>query len=284
MLTHKRTKRSKNDKRSHRRYNDKSKSSKLNKIQAFQKHAKKVLSQNKEDGLLEWIFDCIGWTNRKGVEICCGDGIQCNLSYFVRDHKLNGLFFDKNEKLIKKGQQYWSSKSNKPKYVQGYVFKKEIGETIKKHNMGGQIDVFSLDMDGVDYWILKDLLKDTKAINPRVIVVEFQDIIGPNKALTVPYQKVFSGWNKWAKGGPNWSGASLLAFSKLLNKYNLVGVENKGFNAFFIRKDVHKKVKKELPTIKPSEYKMLWDNLPEKRRKKLNQRWNLVKNLGWVRV
>ena len=29
---------------------------------------------------------------------------------------------------------------------------------------------------------------------------------------------------------------------------------------------------------------MLWDNLPEKRRKKLNQRWNLVKNLGWVRV
>ena len=266
------------------RRSNKDKIHKLNKIQAFQEHAKKVLSQNKEDGLLEWIFDCIGWTNRKGVEICCGDGIQCNLSYFVRDHKLKGLFFDKNEKLISKGKQYWSSKSNKPKYVQGYVFKKEIGETIKKHNMGGQIDVFSLDMDGVDYWILKDLLKDTKAINPRVIVVEFQDIIGPNKALTVPYQKVFSGWNKWAKGGPNWSGASLLAFSKLLNKYNLVGVENKGFNAFFIRKDVHKKVKKELPTIKPSEYKMLWDNLPEKRRKKLNQRWNLVKNLGWVRV
>jgi len=257
---------------------------KMNKIKSFQQYAKKVMSQNKEDGLIEYIFNTINWTNRKGVEICSGNGIQCNLAYFVRDHKMKGLFFDKNEKLIQKGKEYWKNKSNKPKYVQGYVFKKEVCETIKKNKMNGDIDLLSLDMDGIDYWILKDLLKESKCINPRVIVLEFQDIIGPNKAITVPYQKIFSGWNKWAKGGPNYSGASLLAFTKLLKNYNLVGVENKGFNAFYVRKDVQKKYKKELPTINPSEYNMLWKNLPAIRRKKLKDRWNIVKHLDWVSV
>lgn len=257
---------------------------KMNKIQLFQKHAKKIMSQNKEDGLIEYIFDTIKWTNKKGIEICSGNGIQCNLAYFVRDHKLNALFFDKNKNLIEKGKEYWKNKSNKPKYIEGYVYKKEVCETIKKNKMNGNIDILSLDMDGIDYWILKDLLKDSKCINPRVIVLEFQDIIGPYKSLTVPYKDVFSGWNKWAKGGPNYSGASLLAFTKLLKNYNLVGVENKGFNAFYVRKDIQKKHKKELPLIKPSEYKMLWNNLSIDRRKKLKNRWNIVKHLDWVSI
>ena len=197
---------------------------------------------------------------------------------------LNHEALSKNEKLIAKGKEYWKDKSNKPKYVQGYVFKKEVCETIKKNKMNGDIDLLSLDMDGIDYWILKDLLKESKCINPRVIVLEFQDIIGPDKAITVPYQKIFSGWNKWAKGGPNYSGASLLAFTKLLKNYNLVGVENRGFNAFYVRKDVQKKYNKELPTIKPSEYNMLWKNLPAVRKKKLKDRWNIVKHLDWVSV
>ena len=46
------------------------------------------------------------------------------------------------------------------------------------------------------------------------MILEFEDIIGPTKILTVPYKDKFSGWNKWAKGGPNYSCASLLAFTK----------------------------------------------------------------------
>ena len=59
--------------------------------------------------------------------------------------------------------------------------KKEIGETIKKHNMGGQIDVFSLDMDGVDYWILKEL--DVEKIN--VICCEYNHYLGNNVSKTM---------------------------------------------------------------------------------------------------
>src|SRR5512132_3824668 len=35
-------------------------------------------SQNGEDGILLYIFALLGTTNRKVVEICAGDGIECN--------------------------------------------------------------------------------------------------------------------------------------------------------------------------------------------------------------
>jgi len=35
-------------------------------------------SQNGEDGILWYVFSLIGTINKKCVEICAGDGIQCN--------------------------------------------------------------------------------------------------------------------------------------------------------------------------------------------------------------
>ena len=68
----------------------------------------------------------------------------------------------------------------------------------------------------------------------------------------------------------------------MLKNYNLVGTEDKGFNAFYIRKDVHKSVARKIPKIKENEYTMLWKNLPKDRQQKLKERWNLVKHLEWV--
>src|SRR5690348_10760778 len=35
-------------------------------------------SQNSEDGILLFIFSVIGTTNKRCLEICAGDGIECN--------------------------------------------------------------------------------------------------------------------------------------------------------------------------------------------------------------
>jgi hypothetical protein len=47
--------------------------------------------------------------------------------------------------------------------------------------------LLSIDLDGVDHWIWKSII----AIEPRVVVVEYQDIIGPDKAITAPYDDNF---------------------------------------------------------------------------------------------
>src|SRR3990172_4907840 len=45
-----------------------------------------VFSQNGEDGILQLIFAVVGTTNKRAVEICAGDGIECNTANLVVNH------------------------------------------------------------------------------------------------------------------------------------------------------------------------------------------------------
>ena len=54
-------------------------------------------SQNGEDGILLYIFSLIGMTNRRALEICCGDGIECNATNLIVNHGFDGLLIDGNE-------------------------------------------------------------------------------------------------------------------------------------------------------------------------------------------
>ena len=100
-----------------------------------------------------------------------------------------------------------------------------------------KIGIFSLDIDGNDYWILKQLLK--KKIFPEIIVVEYNSTF-LNKSITVPYNKDFERFKMHNSGF--YHGASLVAFDKLLRSknYSLVKVIG-GLNAFFINKQILKK-------------------------------------------
>src|SRR3954466_394920 len=43
-------------------------------------------SQLDEDGILLYIFALIGTTNKRCVEICAGDGVECNTSNLIINH------------------------------------------------------------------------------------------------------------------------------------------------------------------------------------------------------
>jgi len=43
-------------------------------------------SQNGEDGILLYIFSLIGTTNKRCVEVCAGNGIECNCSNLIINH------------------------------------------------------------------------------------------------------------------------------------------------------------------------------------------------------
>lgn len=44
----------------------------------------RVHSQHEEDGILLFIFSLIGTTNMRSVEICAGDGIECNTANLIK--------------------------------------------------------------------------------------------------------------------------------------------------------------------------------------------------------
>jgi hypothetical protein len=203
----------------------------------FQDAGFQSFSQTDEDGFLLFIFALIGTTNKKVVEMCCGDGIECNAANLIINHGFHGLLFDGDAESIALGRKIYSflkmTRINPPKLVDAWITVENINDLIVNNGMSGDIDLLSLDMDGVDYWILKSI----HCIRPRVIILEYNTYWLAHSSVTVPYAPDFQ-----AKiiEGAYYCGASLTAFAKLGQDlgYRLVGANTHKYNAFFIRNDV----------------------------------------------
>lgn len=241
--------------------------------------AKKVYSQNGEDGILEHIFKLVGTSNKKCIEICAGEGSECNTANLIINHDFKGLLFDGSLENVKKGKAFFASKhaNERVVYIHKWITRSNIHEDIIREDFHGDIDLLSLDIDGIDYWILKSLYKDTLLVSPRVIVLEYNDIFGPDRSITVPYSHDFNGWtDSW--GGPNYCGASLKAFIKLLEKdYHFVGCNELGFNGFFVRNDLHGLIP-EVVNIEQECFQI------SKVQFGMKHRWPRVENREWVQV
>jgi len=222
----------------------------------------RAFSENGEDGILLYLFSIIGTTNKKCVEMCAGDGIECNTANLIINHGWDGLLFDGNEQWIESGKAFYSTcpltYSKPPILVTAWISAENVNSLIKDNGYGGEIDLFSLDMDGVDYWIWKAI----DCIQPRVVVLEFNADWGPNKEVTVAYKPDFR--MDYRRQPTMDCGASLPAFCKLGREkgYRLVGVQRGGWNAFFIRRGIGEEIFPEISATQAfSENRILrnWD-------------------------
>jgi hypothetical protein len=207
----------------------------------------RAFSQNGEDGILLYIFSLIGMTSRKAVEICAGDGIECNTANLIINHGWTALLFDAHAESVARGKAFYAQNKDTfnwpPQLIQAWVTAENVNELIQRNGFEEDVDLLSLDMDGMDYWIWKAI----QVISPRVVVVEYQDIWGPDKAVTVPYDPDFVA--EFGPYGPDYCGASLPAFVKLGRQkgYRLVGCQRYGYNAFFIRNGIADQIFPEIP-------------------------------------
>jgi hypothetical protein len=214
----------------------------------------KVQSQNEEDGVLYYIFANIGAKYRTALELCAGDGIECNSANLILHHGFRGYLVDGNPEPMKEGVKFYRQRKclDRVKYLCGWIDKESIHTIIEYAGIKHQpIDLLVMDIDGNDFWILKEII-DNDLVKPRVICVEYQDIIGPDKALTIPYDPEFrcTMYDLW--NGPNYCGASLQAFIHLLkNKYAFVGCEGLGFNGFFVLREELGEHLKEMTDVTP---------------------------------
>lgn len=192
-------------------------------------------SQNGEDGILLFIFSILGTTNKTVVEICAGNGIECNAGNLIINHGWQALLFDGNDAAINSGRTFYRTCPDTfvwpPKLVTAWVTRENVNQLIQENGISGEIDLLSLDLDGNDYWIWEAI----DCIQPRVVVLEYQNMWPASEAVSIPYRPDFIA--EWGAEGPDYGGASLAAFVKLARTkgYRLVGSQRYGFNAFFIR-------------------------------------------------
>ena len=199
----------------------------------------RVYSQNDEDGLLLYLFSLIETTNKVCVDVGFARPCGANTTNLICNWGWTGLLIEGNKNAVKQTKQFFESHKDTwvypPKAINAWVTAENINNLVQENGISGEIDLFCLDVDGVDYWIWKNL----NVIRPRVVVVEYQDIWGPEKSVTVPYKPDFNRFDTH----PDYFGASLPAFVKLGREkgYRLVGCNRYGFNAFFVRNDIGRK-------------------------------------------
>jgi hypothetical protein len=204
-------------------------------------------SQNGEDGILWYIFSVVGTTNKQCVEICAGTGEQCNASNLIINHGWTGMLFDGVEANVSRGRQIFASHPDTsnypPQFVHAWITAENVDSLIGTNGFRGEIDLLSLDIDGVDYWLWNAI----EVVSPRVVIAEVQAIWGSERSVTVPYRPDFQAG--FFKGFGIYSGASLPAFVKLAKRkgYRLVGCQRYGFNAVFLRNDVGQREFPEVP-------------------------------------
>jgi hypothetical protein len=202
---------------------------------SFQDVEFRAYSQNGEDGILLYIFSLIGFKSRQTVEICAGDGIECNTANLIVNHSCYGLLIDGDRARVEKGRRFYRSCSDTsawpPKFINAWITRESINSLIAGAGFEGEVDLLSIDIDGMDYWLWREI----DAIQPRVVVIEFNHLWGAGKAVTVPYDPAFQA--EMTPHGADYHGASLSAMIKLGREkgYRFVGCEKYGFNAFFLR-------------------------------------------------
>ena len=93
-------------------------------------------------------------------------------------------------------------------------------------------DVFSLDIDGFDYYVADALLHI--GFRPKIFVVEYNSAFGPERSVTVPYKEPFNRHREHPSGF--YFGASITALRHLFDRhqYRFVTVDANGVNAFFV--------------------------------------------------
>ncbi len=248
-------------------------------LPSFDEVGFKIFSQADEDGILLYIFSLIGTTGKSCVEICAGDGRECNSANLIINHGWNGLLIDGNKELVEKGREYYGGNRHTyvypPTFIHAWITKSNVNEVIRSGGIEGDIDLLSIDVDGMDYWIWESI----HVINPRVVVIEYNDILGPNETITVPYSENFNAYvYPTTRGMPNYCGASLAAFTKLAkrNGYRLVGCNRYGYNAFFIKNSIGDALIPEVPIETCFTHpKVLWG---------MKDRFQTVKDFPWERV
>lgn len=235
----------------------------------LRRHEFKIYSQTGEDGIINYIFNKIGTTNKKFLEIGVEDGQECNTANLSLNFGWSGVLIEGNKKLANRAKNFYALKP--VEVVNSFVTRENINETISKTNVKDKIDLLSIDIDGNDYWIWDSI----DSIKPRVVIVEYNSILG-NSPISVAYKPNFQRIKEHPSGF--YYGASLAAFSKLADRkgYILVGCCSSGFNAFFVDK---REAKGKFVAVKPEEA----DHLPNGK-ELCEKRFNIIKYMPFEKV
>ncbi len=201
------------------------------------KYELKIFSQFGEDGIIDFLIKKLEIKTKYFIEFGVEDYNESNTKFLLEARNWSGEIYEASEKYIDHIRQqslYWRyNLSVKNVFVNKQNINNLVRNYLEKNNIN-KLGLLSIDIDGVDYWIWKELT----TTNPEIVIIEYNARLGYEKSIVVPYEDKFERLKKHYSS--IYFGASLKALYKLgIEKgYALVGTNLNGSNAFFVKKDL----------------------------------------------
>ena len=203
----------------------------------------KVFSQNGEDGIIDYLLFSLQIEKPKFIEIGVGDYYESNTRFLFERSSGDGLIIDiiaNFQKRAEKNIRLWRGNL---KILNRKIDSENILATLKEFNFFDNIDLFSIDVDSIDYWILEKMPKKFC----KLIVAEYNPYFGSNLEISVPNDKNFDR-SKYHHSNLCF-GASLKSIINLLDRKGFVFLGTNLFknNAFFVNSDFKDNLFLEIP-------------------------------------
>ena len=212
----------------------------------------KVYSQWGEDGILDYLCERLEISKPNVLEVGAGNFSECNSRFLAENRNASVFAVDGRQDLISSVESSSLRWKNHIFAHETWVSPRNINEIISNAEKAiGKIDIFSLDLDGNDYWILQESNLETVSI----VVVEYNPLFGNLRSVSVPRDDEFDRKSKhysWL-----YYGASLRAFEYLLGlkDFQFIGTNRVGNNAFFVRKEITS----QIPLVSDKDYSVYTD-------------------------
>jgi hypothetical protein len=203
----------------------------------------KVFSQDNEDGIIQFLLKSLDIDQVKFVEIGTQNYSESNTRYIFETMRCEGLIIDPFPDLKKEINNFLRLWKNNLNIHNEYIDAENINRVLNNYSFNKNIDIFSIDIDGIDYWVLKSLPQKIS----KIFIIEYNPFFGPEVEISVPNIKNFERL-KYDRTGFCW-GASLKALINLMDKkgYSFIGTNRLNVNSFFITKELVEKIDIDLP-------------------------------------
>lgn len=199
----------------------------------------KVFSQWGDDGIIQYLIHHLDIENKLFIEFGVENYTEANTRFLLMNDNWSGLVMDGSEKninYIKNDEIYWRYDL---KAKSAFINAENINDLILSENISGTIGLLHIDIDGNDYWVWKNIT----AIDPDIVIVEYNSVFGSERSITIPYNKSFV--RTEAHYSNLYFGCSLAALCDLADEknYHFVGCNTAGNNAYFVKKSKIGKIK-----------------------------------------
>jgi hypothetical protein len=188
-------------------------------------------SQNGEDGILDVLRGQLRNFNRYFIEIGSADGIENNSAWLVVAERYNGLMVEGNPKLVERARRTVVNFSIGAECLNMFVGRSNVEELLAM-SMHSDPDVFSLDIDGIDYYIAEAVIQ--AGFRPKIFIVEYNSVFGPSRSCTIEYSDDFI----FTSAHPThlYYGVSIAGWRNFFGRhgYSFVTVDRNGVNGIFV--------------------------------------------------